>query len=358
VQTLDVLKRVIGGKRMSLASRDNYEAVFRSLNVMYAEFPTKQVEVNEWLVSLEDYADTTVRLWFTLLREACKYMEDNYGLNNPCKGLKAPKVRKHKRRYFSVEEIAKILKACRDEEELALVMTLIDSTCRVGELSGLKVRDVGDSWIDVKGKTGEKRYRLDSRICEVLHRLGEGRDDTIFNKTSEALSMRVIRICRRAGITGRKLGPHTLRHSSASMVARETKNVMAVKALLQHDRVDTSFIYIHDVEDELQKSISPLGLFASKISEEQQVKMLPGGRDGEVEGEFEEVSGDNGDAVDDLVLEMFPEVRKGVEIRPLLRTEDLELIRRGFLAIADNGKHDVDVDKARELMKRIMRRVK
>jgi integrase len=357
VRTLDVLKKVVAGKRMSLASKANYEAVFVSLNKKYEDFPTKSVEVNEWLVSLEGYADTTVRLWFSLLREACKYMEDNYELPNPCKILKVPKVRKHKRRYFSVDEIGKILQACRNEEEIALIMTLIDSSCRIGELANLMVRDIGDGWIDVKGKTGEKRYRLDNRICEVLKRIGSNGDGKIYKVSSSGLSMKVIRICRRAGITGRKLGPHTLRHSSASLVASETKNVMAVKALLQHERLDTSMIYIHDVEDALQKSISPLELVANRIGRDSQVKMLPEGRDGEIEGEYKEVS-DVKDEVDDMMLEMFPVIEDGIEVRPLLRSKDLRLMRNAFLALVDNGKYSCEVGEAQALMKRVMRKVR
>jgi integrase/recombinase XerD len=358
MKTVEVLKEVLAGKRMSEASKDNYEDVFRSLGKMYEEFPSKSVEVNKWLVSLGGYADTTVRLWFTLLREACRYMEDNYGLTNPCKGIDPPRVRKKKRRYFRPEEIARILQACRNEYELALITTLIDSTCRIGELAELRVKDVGDGWIDVKGKTGEKRYRLDSRICEVLKRLGDSGNERIFRLSSNCLSTRVIRVCRRAGLTGSKLGPHTLRHSSASLVASKTKNVMAVKALLQHDDVQTSMIYIHDVEDELQKSISPLQLVADRVNDGVRYgqKMLP--MRGTPDNGESEVEGEVVDVEDDLVVEMFPDVVDGVEVRPLLKTDDLRLIRKGFVEMAMNGRYSGQVGKARELMKRMLRRVK
>jgi integrase/recombinase XerD len=365
VKTVEVLKEVLAGKRLSKASRDNYEDAFKSLGEMYEEFPARSVEVNKWLASLGGYADTTVRLWFTLLREACKYMEDNYGLPNPCKGLELPRVRKKRRRYFRPEEIFRILQACRNEYELALITTLVDSTCRIGELAGLRVKDVGDGWIDVKGKTGEKRYRLDGRICEVLRRLGDGGNGTIFRLSSNCLSTKVIRICRRAGITGSKLGPHTLRHSSASLVASETKNVMAVKALLQHDDVQTSMIYIHDVEEELQKGISPLQLVGDRLKDRagyvpKQLPMVgtPDNGEGIVEGEAAEAEGEMVEVVDALVGEMFPAVSDGVSVRPLLKSEDLELIREGFITMAMSGCHDGQVGKARELMKRMLRRVR
>ena len=46
--------------------------------------------------------------------------------------------------------------------EWCLILTLIDSTCHIGELVNLDGGHVGDSWIDTKGKTGQRRYRLDT----------------------------------------------------------------------------------------------------------------------------------------------------------------------------------------------------
>lgn len=181
-----------------------------------------------------------------------------------------------------------------------------------------------------------------------------GDDNLVFGLSDKALSMRIIRICRRAGLKGEKLGPHTLRHSSASLVAEETKNVMAVKAFLQHDNIQTSMIYIHDVEEEIQKSISPLKLVADKVTESgmYEQKQLPMKADLAVA----EVIEDSG--IDEIVGDMFPEIGEDVAVRPLLKTEDLVLIRKGFVELAVKGRYSGDVGKARELMKRMLRRVK
>ena len=55
--------------------------------------------------------------------------------------------------------------------------------------------------------------------------------------------------------------------------------------------------------------------------------------------------------------EMFPEIGEGVAVRPLLKTEDLILIRRGFMEMAVRERYGGDVGRARELMKRMVRRV-
>ena len=98
MKTMEVLGEVPSGKRMSERSRENYRAVFKSLGKMYEEYPSKTVQVNRWLVSLKGYADKTVRLWFTILRGACEFIEANYGIPNPCKSMKTPKVKKRRGR--------------------------------------------------------------------------------------------------------------------------------------------------------------------------------------------------------------------------------------------------------------------
>jgi len=242
-------------------------------------------------------------------------------------------------------------------------MNKVDSMRRIGEIGanregsgGLFGRNVGDAWINVMGKTGERRYRLDELLCKAMKAMAGGDNNPVFGLSDKALSMRVIRICRRAGLKGEKLGPHTLRHSSASLVAADTKNAMAVKAFLQHDNIQTSMIYVHDVEEEILKGISPLKLVADRISDSEMFtqKQLPM-KGSEAGGEIGVV---DGDGVDDLIVEMFPEIDVGVTIRPLLKTEDLMLIRKGFMEMAVRERYSGDVGRARELMKRMLRRVK
>lgn len=356
MRTSEVLKEVLDGKKLSENSKLTYRAVFRSVGKMYEEFPTKPVQINKWIVSLEGYSEETVRLWVTLLRVACMYMEVNYDMKSPCKGIKSPKVRNRKRRYFSVGEIARIIRECRSDYDMALVTTLIDSGCRVGGLPGLKGIDVGDGWLNLKEKTGERRYRLDDKICENLKRMAGSDEGLVFGLSAAALSMRVRRLCLRAGLKGKHLGAHTFRHSSASLVAKDTKNVMAVKALLQHDNIQTSMIYIHDMEEELQQGISPLKLVVDKMKESGDgvQKMLVAGGDGDDEIADEVVD----EGYDELVAEMYPEIRDNIEIRPLLRSEDIRMLREMMMRHAMDYKADALNQKGRDLLKRMLRKVK
>ena len=234
----------------------HYRDALGSLARYSENWPVSGVIINEWLASLEGYADTTIKMWFDFVNAAGKYMQKAYKVNNPCAEAERPRVSKKKRRYFTIDELVAIIKACVNEFELLLVLTLIDSACRIGELVNLKGGDVGDGFINVIGKTGQRRYRLDVRLCEKLRTMAGGDDEPVFKQKSggfyqdgDGLGHRVRYVVERAGIKGKKVGVHTLRHSSASLVARETGQALVVKALLQHDDLKTSMGYIHDVED-------------------------------------------------------------------------------------------------------------
>jgi hypothetical protein len=301
-------------------------------------------------------------------------MEKAYGIDNPCKTATRPKVEKKRRRYFSPPEIVRIIKACRFEQDLPLILALLDSACRVGELAGLKPENIGDSWIDVKGKTGERRYRLDPAICRKLKQMAGGPGLPVFRNRSggeanvDSLKRRVTRVVKEAGITGSKLGPHTLRHSSASLVAQKTQSALVVKALLQHDDINTSMLYIHDAEGFIQQNVSPLKLIMdeasvyngdSAVPEHKQLRMGDAVNGEVIDSvalvpvEAEVTEGE----IDDLD-EWFPEIKDGVEVRPLLKTEDLKLIRWCFINCIRNGEAGIAEGKMRGLVKRMLRKVR
>ena len=147
VKTMEVSEKVLKGKRISKETGRHYRDALGSLAKFSDEFPESGVVINEWLGGLTGYADTTVRNWYNFVNSAGKYMEKISGkrsngvavMPNPCESADRPRVEKKRRRYFTAGEVVRIIKACRFEQDKVLLLTLIDSTCRIGELAGLKI---------------------------------------------------------------------------------------------------------------------------------------------------------------------------------------------------------------------------
>jgi integrase len=385
MKTLEVLDKALRGKRLRPHTVRQWSYVLKSLADYSEEWPQSSVVINEWLSGLK-IADITARNYLSVVNTIGEYMWKNYHVQNPCSEVEKIKVGKRKRRYFTGDELMRILMSCGDDMEKLLILTLMDSLCRIGELGcdykdmerypGLRGSDVGDGFIRVKGKTGERVYHLDIRICRELKKVAlSNAGDYVFAKAdgsqanADCLSERVRKLIRHAGITGKKLGAHSIRHSGGTLVARATRDVFVVKELLQHDKIDTSMIYIHGVAEEDARKISPLQLMrdASGFGEsEMEVSQLALG-----EGESmttalstevldaDVVSGNGVNEGGSFADDVFPEIPEGdISIRPLLRSDDLKFLRRLMVVGFNNDVSRKDALKGRELLRRMLRKVK
>jgi hypothetical protein len=129
----------------------------------------------------------------------------------------------------------------------------------------------------------------------------------------------------RAGITGNKLGPHSFRHSAASLIAKKTGSVLSVMSLLQQTETKSAMVYIHDAQDELKHQISPLEILGEQIigkpREAIQPKMLVSDNSEKstalVPFNPDEIPVEKVEGIIDLSEELFPEIPEEIKDRPL-----------------------------------------
>jgi len=288
-------------------------------------------------------------------------MRINHELKNPFEGVEVPAVKKKRRRYYTGEEFMRLVGMAKSDRDRCLVLGLMDSSARIGEFEGLRGKDILDGFILVEGKTGERKYRLDRKLCEMFKAMAGGDNGYVFSNPdgsamkANTMTTRIRRMAIKAGLGSIKAGAHTLRHSAGSLVARYTRSDMAVKALLQHDNVATSMGYVHDVDEEIQQEISPLRLAMedSKGGQESQVKLLTDGSE-VIEGELVEV---NGEGEDDGLEDLLKVMESDVRIRPSLSKDDVALIRSAFIVSARDG-GGLNRSRCVDLYNRMLRKVK
>jgi integrase len=350
--------------RLSRKTLNNYRWAFDRLEKYSENWVTSPAQVNEFLGSLTDLGDESVLLIFKMLRVVGRYCKETYGWNDATEGASRTKVSHKQRRYLRESELRAVVEACQTVSDKALILSLLDSSARIGELASLLVNDLGDSSFVVRrGKTGQRHYRCDDRVIQLMREAAV--DGVVFYAQNthreiirpvrpcapDILGGRVRAIMVRAGLSGEKLGPHTLRHTAASLVAKGTKSALAVKALLQHDDIATSMLYIHDVEDAIQQEISPMELSGVKIGSENQLAL----------GEPERLALTSGGgvalAVADLIEDLFKPVPDGVSVRPKLGSEDLRLIQYGLKELMRVRNESGSGSRCVQLMRRMMRRV-
>ena len=139
---------------------------------------------------------------------------------------------------------------------------------RVSELSSLKWEDVNlhSGQIKVVGGKGSKDRILwmNHNMLQELRNWKEDQDkkarsNYVFatgqgNKLNDRDIREMLNIYSKKSI-GKRISPHTLRHTFATDLYRETKDIRLVQKALGHSDLSTTMIYTHIVDDELEQSL-------------------------------------------------------------------------------------------------------
>lgn len=131
------------------------------------------------------------------------------------------------------EEVKKLIEHARTVQERAIISTLYESGCRIGELIYIKINQVKfddyGAQLCVTGKTGFRRVRVVSCVPYIVEWINKHpfKDDPKaylwLNRKLEpfyytGFSQMLYRIAKRAGIK-KRVNPHNFRHSRATYLA-------------------------------------------------------------------------------------------------------------------------------------------
>lgn len=156
----------------------------------------------------------------------------------------------------------------------AILEMLFSTGLRVSELCALDKDniDLGGGEFGVRGKGGKVRLVfLSDRAKEALKKYFDKRndiDEALFirvpgnakfnaNQSLRLTPRSIQRIIKKysivAGIVGKKITPHILRHSFATDLLRNGADIRSVQALLGHSSVTTTQIYTHVTDKQLKE---------------------------------------------------------------------------------------------------------
>jgi len=166
-------------------------------------------------------------------------------------GIPLPSARFRKNRsipFVPVEEMLEdIIKAVKKPEAKASLRILKATGCRIGELKQLRLDPSRRAAIILCEK---KRGENKERIVPVP-------DEVLAIKSWETKPKKIQKVVRYAvkklaEITGNndylKIHPHSFRHWFATQVYSKTQDLMLVKELLGHERLEELTVYVHIVK--------------------------------------------------------------------------------------------------------------
>jgi len=195
-------------------------------------------------------------------------------VDDPSDRLETPKRGRSLPDVLSVAEIESLLAAPSPDERLGWRdRTLLElgygAGLRVSELCALEVSDLllSEGLVRVFGKGGKERMvplgrKVVGSVSLYLNSMrptleqGRGRGKVLLNARGTPLSRVGVwgiikRLAKRAGI-GKRVTPHTLRHSFATHLLEGGADLRAVQEMLGHADLSTTQIYTHIDRDYLR----------------------------------------------------------------------------------------------------------
>ena len=182
---------------------------------------------------------------------------------------------------FSTKQLQDLLNACDLSSPLgfrdyAILLTFIDTGIRVTELCTLRIDNIHEGYLTVFGK-GSKEREVglgDTTMRALFKYVHHYRQPFTPDETLVFLSFTGKPLCRkdiwvilhdtseRAGITGVRASPHTLRHSFATQWLQNGGDLASVSLLLGHTEIQTTQIYLKNFQShearQHHKSFSPV----------------------------------------------------------------------------------------------------
>lgn len=151
-----------------------------------------------------------------------------------------------------------------------MVRLLLDTGLRLAEMSNLEWKDInlmtGQLKV-VQGKGAKDRILyIDDEIIEMMQEWKErqfkewGKTERVFTTRNlkqldgKAVRKMIKTYSDKAGIE-KDITTHSLRHTFATDLLRDTKNIRIVQKALGHSDIGTTQIYTHIVDDELEDAM-------------------------------------------------------------------------------------------------------
>ena len=208
---------------------------------------------------------------------------------NPVRELDSPKPRKALPRYLTLEESQRLLTSVEGKNrtrDYCILCLFLNCGLRVSEMVNLNITDIRQDSLLIHGKGSKERvvYLNDAAAAALNAWLIERKEIAAVDKNAVFLSNRRTRISvdsiqvmlkktlKRAGLDPDQYSPHKLRHTAATLLLQNGVDVRTLQELLGHENLNTTQIYTHVANSELQRAAqaNPLSNYTPIMHEKQE----------------------------------------------------------------------------------------
>lgn len=226
------------------------------------------------------------------IKNLYKFLKNSFEVkDNPSDKLEAPKKKKSLPKYLTLEESLQLLSSVTPpnrERDYAILTIFLNCGLRVSELAGISMGDIDSDLqkLTVTGKGSKQRVVYLNDACrQAIKNYLAVRPGDVKHKDADALFVSrnrnrlnvktiqhlVYKRLKEAGLGGKKMSVHKLRHTAATLMYQHGHtDVRVLKDILGHEDLSTTQIYTHLSDEQMQKAAdsNPLaGIKMSKFSD-------------------------------------------------------------------------------------------
>jgi site-specific recombinase XerD len=268
----DELRQKIVLSGQSVSTLTNYGRNIAQISLHFRKLPQNisEKEINRYLAELARNSKTPSLSQFKHTIYGLRYCYHFLGMNE--KAVKLPSL-KHEQKLpvvLNYQECVALFKAPELLKHRVLLALIYSAGLRAQEASHLKIGDIdsGRMMIHIR----QSKYRKDRYVplspiilrglrkyyyaCQPVEYLFNGNEPgTPFSVRGMQWTLReAVKKCKlQKGIT-----LHTLRHSYATHLLEFGMDILSIKELLGHERIDTTMIYLHVAKPRRTNLFSPL----------------------------------------------------------------------------------------------------
>lgn len=222
----------------------------------------------------ENLAATRARKSCTL-RTFYKYLTNKVHLiqANPLEELDTPKIGKSLPKYLTLDEAVKLLQSVDGqyrERDYCILTLFLNCGMRLSELCNINMQDIrDDNTLHLIGKGNKERVVYLNQACisaiNVYLRVRpvdgvKDKNALFLSRMKKRISHRMVeeivyKYIEKAGLGGRGLSVHKLRHTAATLMYQHGQvDVRVLKDILGHENLGTTEIYTHLSNQQLEKA--------------------------------------------------------------------------------------------------------
>jgi integrase/recombinase XerD len=224
-----------------------YSDKLRAFASSYPKLPLKPEPIESFLAGIKG-SDHTKHAYYRSLKAFYNFVTQRGRKPNPMAKVSAPRRQNKVMATVEAYELPLLLNAATSARDKALLTLLVDTGARATEVATLRRQAIKADYICVAGKSGERIIPISEETHRLLICLADPAREYVFVGERGPITRygvyRTVRSCMmKAGITGKKLGPHRLRHTFGRFYLVAGGDTRSLQTIMGHKNLSTTERY-------------------------------------------------------------------------------------------------------------------